>query len=130
MSAARPNLTGMTLRPIEWDVLHPLAGQPLAIIRLVYLGARREPYYRAVTANPDRAARILVGYWGTLDDAHTACLALHEQATGRAISGGDQPPQLQVPARKPPPAAHESGRAARPRIHAARASTSTSSVRP
>lgn len=55
----------MTLRPVEWDVLHPLDGQPLAIIRLVYLGARREPYYRAVTANPDRAERKLIGYWAT-----------------------------------------------------------------
>lgn len=52
----------MTMRPIEWDVLHPLNGQPLAIVRLVYPGPRREPYYRAVTANPDRAQRKLVGY--------------------------------------------------------------------
>lgn len=102
-------------------MLHPLDGQPLAIIRLVYLGARREPYYRAVTANPDRGRRVLVGYWGSLDDAHTACLALHERATGRSLSGGDRAPQLQVPVQKPPPQAVEQGKAARPRLHSARA---------
>lgn len=111
----------MTLRPTEWDVLHPLTGLPLAIIRLIYLGPRREPYYRAVTANPDRAQRKLVGYWGDLDDAHTACLALHEKATGRSISGGDRQPQMHVPAQKPPPGKHETGRAVRPQRHATRA---------
>lgn len=53
----------MTLRPLEWDVLHPLTGQSLAIIRIVWLVARREPCYRAVTANPEREQRKLVGYW-------------------------------------------------------------------
>lgn len=114
----------MTLRPVEWDVLHPLTGQPLAIIRLVWLGARREPYYRAVTANPDRAARKLVDYWGTLDDAHAAVLALYERATGQSISGGNAKPTLQAPAQKPPPAALEQGKAARPRLHASRSSAS------
>lgn len=78
------------MRPIEWDVLHPLNGQPLVIVRLVYLGPRRGPYYRAVSANPDRALRKLVGYWGTLEDAHTGCFALYEQATGESIAGGNR----------------------------------------
>lgn len=91
----------MTLRPIEWDVLHPLDGQPLAIIRLVWIEG--EPFYRAVSANPDREQRKLIGYWGDLDTAHHACLALWEQATGRAISGGNQKPGMTVPAQKPPP---------------------------
>lgn len=111
----------MTLRPVEWDALHPLDGQHLAVIRLIYLGARREPYYRAVTANPDRARRVLIGYWGTLDDAHTACLALYERATGKGLAGGDRKPQLQVPAQKPPPEPVEQGKAARPRLHSSRA---------
>lgn len=110
----------MTMRPIEWDVLHPLNGQPLAIVRLVYLGPRREPYYRAVTANPDRAQRKLVGYWGTLDDAHTGCLALYEQASGESVAGGNTKPHMQAPAQKPPPEPHTPGTAARPELHAAR----------
>ncbi|WP_072312886.1 hypothetical protein [Agrococcus sp. Marseille-P2731] len=111
----------MTLRPTEWDVLHPLSGQPLAIIRLLWLGPRREPYYRAVTANPRRELRKLVGYWGTLDDAHTACLAMHERAAGRSVDGGDRAPTLQVPAQKPPPATQRPGMAARPQLHSSRA---------
>jgi hypothetical protein len=111
----------VTLRPIEWDVLHPLDGQPLAVVRLIWLGPRREPYYRAVTANPDRDARKLIGYWGNLDDAHTACLALYERATGRALGAGDRAPQLQVPPQKPPPERFEPGVAARPRVHSSRA---------
>lgn len=103
----------MTSRPIEWDALHPLSGQPLAIVRLVYLGPSSEPYYRAVSANPERAARKLVGYRGSLANVHTACLALHEQATVASIAGGAAKPHMQVPAQKPPPAVHTPGMASR-----------------
>lgn len=109
------------MRPTEWDVLHPLDGSPLAVIKLLWLGPNREPYYRAVTANPDRASRKLIGYWGTLDDAHTACLAMYEQATGHAIGAGDRKPQLQVPPQKPPPGPSTAGQPARPRLHSSRA---------
>lgn len=120
-SPVAPSVGVVTLRPVEWDVLHPLDGQPLAIVRLVWLGPRREAYYRAVTANPERAARKLIGYWPTLDDAHTACLALYERATGRSLSAGNRPPSLTVPPQKPPPLEHREGMAARPRLHSARA---------
>lgn len=111
----------MTLRPVEWDLGHPLSGHPLAVIRLVRLGPRLEPYYRAVTANPERSARKLIGYWGTLEDARTGCLALYERATGESVAGGDAKPSMQVVQQKPPPPAHEPGSPARPRQHAARA---------
>lgn len=91
----------MTLRPVEWDVLHPLDGQPLAIIRLVWL--RDEAYYRAVTANPDRTARKLIGYWPDLTTAEQGCLALWEKATGQSIYGGGKKPTLVVPGMKRPP---------------------------
>ena len=110
----------MTIRPTEWGVLHPLDGSPLAVIRVVWLGPMREPYYRVVSANPDRSQRKLAGYWSNLDEAHTAALALYEQATGRAIGAGDQKPKLRVPPQKPPPDPHEPGRAARPERHASR----------
>lgn len=111
----------MTLRPIEWDVLHPLDGSALAVVRVVWLGPKREPYYRVVSANPDRALRKLAGYWGNLDEAHNAALALYELATGESICGGDRPPRLEVPSQKPRPGPFESGRAARPERHGARA---------
>lgn len=108
----------MTFRPTEWDVLHPRSGQPLAIVRLVHLGPEREPYYRAVTANPERESRKLIGYWGNLDDAHAACLALHAHAGDRAAASGGAVPQVRLPAQKPPPAAR--GRASTERSRVSR----------
>lgn len=99
----------MTIRAAEWDVLHPLDGAPLAVVRLVLLGPRREPYYRAVTAQPDRAQRRLLGYWSSVEQAHEAALALFERSTGRALSGGDGRPQRAVPPQKPPPQPYPSG---------------------
>jgi len=111
----------MTLRPAEWDVLHPLDGHPIAIVRLVQLGTRREPYYRAVSPEPDRALRRLIGYWGTVDEAHEGVLALYERASGRSLAGGDRPPSRPLVPQKPPPGAPQQGTPARPRLHAARA---------
>ncbi len=112
----------MTLRPAEWDVLHPLDGHPIAIVRLVQLGQRREPYYRAVTPEDDRALRRLIGYWGSVDEAHEGVLALYERASGRSLAGGDRPPSRPLVAQKPPPGASRTpGTPARPRLHAARA---------
>ncbi|SFS17981.1 hypothetical protein SAMN04487783_2469 [Agrococcus baldri] len=102
----------MTIRAAEWDVLHPLDGAPLAVVRLVLLGPRREPYYRAVTAHPDRSQRRLLGYWSSVDEAHEASLALFERSTGRSTSGGDDRRQRAVPPQKPPPAPYPTGRAA------------------
>ncbi len=93
----------MPLRPIEWELTNPLDGQPLAIIRMVRLGARRERYYRSVTANPDPAARRLVGYWGRPEDAECGTLAIYEHGTGRSLSGGDLPARREVVPQKPPP---------------------------
>ncbi|MGY3128145.1 hypothetical protein ACVWW9_001644 [Agrococcus sp. UYP33] len=111
----------MTLRPAEWDVLHPLDGHPIAIVRLVQLGTRREPYYRAVSPEPDRALRRLIGYWGTVDEAHEGVLALYERASGRSLAGGDRPPSRPLVPQKPPPGTPQQGTPARPRLHAARA---------
>lgn len=58
----RTYLDAMTLRPVDWNVFHPLDRQPLAITRLIYLGARRERCFRAVPASADRARRALIGY--------------------------------------------------------------------
>ncbi|WP_413318332.1 hypothetical protein AA0Z99_00205 [Agrococcus sp. 1P02AA] len=111
----------MTNRPVEWEVLHPLTGAELAVTRLVWHGPWQEPYFRVVSANSEREQRKLIGYWGTLDDAHTACLAVYERATGKSISGGDLPPNLHVPAQKPPPEPHTTGQPARPQLHSSRA---------
>lgn len=111
----------MTLRPIEWDVLHPLDGRPIAVVRLVALGPRREPYYRAVSPEPDRPQRRLVGYWGSLDEAHDGVLALYEHLSNRALAGGDAPPSRPLVPQKPPPAPFEPGKASRPRLHSSRA---------
>ncbi|MGM1028320.1 MAG: hypothetical protein ACQEWM_00450 [Actinomycetota bacterium] len=111
----------MTLRPAEWDVLHPLDGHAIAIVRLVQLGPRREPYYRAVTPEPDRALRRLIGYWGTVTKAHEGVLALYEHASGRSLAGGDRQPSRPLVPQKPPPEARSAGAPARPRLHASRA---------
>lgn len=112
----------MTLRPAEWDVLHPLDGHPIAIVRLVQLGERREPYYRAVTPEGDRALRRLIGYWGSVDEAHEGVLALYERASGRSLAGGDRAPSRPLVPQQPPPGeAARPGTPARPQLHAARA---------
>lgn len=112
----------MTLRPAEWDVLHPLDGHAIAIVRLVQLGPRREPYYRAVTPELERSQRRLIGYWGGIDEAHEGVLALYEHASGRSLAGGDRPPSRPLVPQKPPPGeGGRAGRPARPRLHSARA---------
>lgn len=111
----------MTLRPVEWEVRLPLSGEAVAIVRMVELGRRRELYYRAVTANPDRSQRKLIGYWGTPDEAHDGTLALYEHGSGSSINGGDMKPSLPLLPQKPAPVDDgAAGVAARPRQHAAR----------
>lgn len=92
----------MTLRPITWEVREPLTGNVMAIIQVVHLGPRQEPYYRSVTANPDPKQRKLVGYWHTPDEANDGTIAIYEQRIGRSLSGGGLPPRELVP-QKPPP---------------------------
>jgi ribosomal protein S16 len=103
----------VTTRPVEWDVLHPLDGAHVAVIRLMLLGPKREPFYRVVTPEPDRSRRQLLGYWGTLDEAHEAALALLEQHTGEAIEGGGRKSSRRVPPQKPPSPPYPTGVAAR-----------------
>lgn len=135
----------MTIRPAEWDVLHPLDGRPVAVVRLVLLGPTREPYYRAVTPEDDRSQRRLIGYWSSVDHAHDGVLALFERASGRSTSGGGREPARPLVPQKPPPCAptaaplpgasapqrragaatarppQRQGYAARPALHASRA---------
>jgi|GEM_PF-5780134 len=82
----------VTIRPCEWDVLHPLDGRPLAVVRLLILGPNREPYYRAVSPEPKREQRRLIGYWGSLEHAHDGVLALYEHLSRKSLSGGDMAP--------------------------------------
>lgn len=110
----------MTIRPAEWDVLHPLDGSCIAVVRLVMLGPQREPYYRAVTPQQDRSKRVLLGYWASLELAHEAALALLEQRTGEAIEGGGRRPSRHVPPQKPPSAPYPTGEPTRPDRHGKR----------
>ncbi|GAA1420506.1 hypothetical protein GCM10009640_09930 [Agrococcus citreus] len=111
----------MTIRPCEWDVLHPLDGRPPAVIRLLVMGPNREPYYRAVSPEPDRSQRRLIGYWGSLEHAHDGVLALYEHLSQRSLAGGDMPPSRPLVPQKPAPGAPEQRRAARPAKHSTRA---------
>lgn len=111
----------VTNRPVEWDVLHPLDGSMIAIIRLVWLGPRREARYRAVSPEADRGERTLIGYWETLDAAHEGVLALYERVIGRSLGGGNLPPSRPLVPQAPPPGGAEPGRPARPARHSSRA---------
>lgn len=91
----------VVMQSVEWEVRHPLSGEEIAIVRLIHLEG--EPYYRAVTANPDRAQRKLVGYWGSAQDAHDGVLAILEAASRRSITGGNQAPSMPLVPQKPPP---------------------------
>lgn len=94
----------MALRAVEWEVCTPLDGHLIAIVRLVRLGSRAEPYFRAVTPEADRSQRRLIGYWGSAEEAARGVLALYERATGRALSGGgNRPSTMQLVPQKPPP---------------------------
>ena len=84
-------------------MLHRLDGRPLAIVRLLTLGPNREPYYRAVSPEPDRAQRRLIGYWGSPEHAHDGVLALYEHASRKSLAGGDMPPSRPLVPHKPPP---------------------------
>lgn len=111
----------MTMRPVEWEIRHPVSGDLIAILRVVALGPRREWYARAVTPEADRSQRTLIGYWASPDEAHRGVLALFERRTGRALPAGTADPAPPLVPMKPPPAPHEPGMAARPRRHASRA---------
>lgn len=102
-------------------MLHPLDGTPLAVVRLLILGPNREPYYRAVSPEPEREQRRLIGYWGSLEHAHDGVLALYEHLSRRSLAGGDMPPSRPLVPQKPPPRVHERRRAARPVKHSSRA---------
>ncbi|WP_144719033.1 hypothetical protein [Agrococcus jejuensis] len=108
----------MTMRPVEWEIRHPVSGDLIAILRVVALGPRREWYARAVTPEPDRSRRTLIGYWASPDEAHRGVLALFERRTGRSL--GTEAPAPIVPM-KPPPAAGEPETVARTRRQASRA---------
>lgn len=114
----------VTVRPIEWDALHPLDGRPIAIVRLLVLGRDREPYYRADSPEPNRTQRCLLGYWGTLDHAHDGVLARYEHASRRSLSRGDLPPTCSLVPQEAPPGGstprHRPGYAARSARHSSR----------
>ena len=95
------------MRPVEWEVRHPISGDAIAVVRVVALGPRREWYARAVTPERDRAARSLIGYWASPDEAHQGVLALYERRTGRSLAaGGGGAPTLPLVPMKPPPGEH------------------------
>lgn len=111
----------VTIRPCEWNVLHPLDGRPLAVVRLLILGPNREPYYRAVSPEPQREQRRLIGYWGSLEHAHDGVLALYAHLSRKSLSGGEMAPTRALVPQKPPPGEQEAGRASRPAKHSSRA---------
>lgn len=111
----------MTMRPVEWEIRHPVTGDLVAIVRVVALGPRREWYARAVTPEADRSRRTLIGYWASPDEAHRGVLALFERRTGRSLAAGSTAPSVPLVPMKPPPHEQEPGMAARPRHHASRA---------
>ena len=108
----------MSLRPVEWEILHPLDTRPLAIVRLLELGDAREAYYRAVTCERDPARRRLLGYWGSLEHARLGVLALYERSSGHPIGGVASPAGLLplIPW-KPAPTSGPRGMATRPATH-------------
>lgn len=101
----------MTLRPIRWEVREPITGHVMAIVQVVHLGPRSEPYYRSVTPEADASQRQLIGYWGTPDDAHDGTMALYEHRFNRSLQGGGLPPRDLVP-QKPPPSVRDPNRPA------------------
>ena len=66
--------------PVEWVVTHAVATGPIAVVRRLRLGARRELYFRAVTWHIDTAQRELIGYWGSLEDAVQNVYGLYERS--------------------------------------------------
>ncbi|SDH88663.1 hypothetical protein [Agrococcus jejuensis] len=99
----------MTMRPVEWEIRHPVSGDLIAILRVVALGPRKEWYARAVTPEPERSRRTLIGYWASPDEAHRGVLALFERRTGRPLGGAAT---TLVPM-KPPPGEREPSTVAR-----------------
>jgi hypothetical protein len=64
---------------IEWEITHPAATEPIAVIRKLRLGAGRVVYFRAVTYDADSSKRELIGYWGSLDEATQNVHGLYER---------------------------------------------------
>lgn len=58
----------------EWIVMRDSAREPVAVIRVVTMGPRKESFYRVVTWAPTSDARRLVGYYRTLEEADRAVL--------------------------------------------------------
>lgn len=92
----------VTLRPVTWEVREPITGHVLALIQVVHLGPRSEPYYRSVTPDPNPQERRLIGYWGSPDQAHDGTIALYEHRFNRSLAGGGLPPRELVPMKPPP----------------------------
>lgn len=98
-----PDLSNVTT-PVEWIVTHASTPEPIAVVRRLRLGPRRELYFRAVTWHPDPSRRDLVGYWGSAEEAVQNVYGLYERSLppGRADAGtARQPPPLTKP--KAPP---------------------------
>ena len=92
-----PDLSTVTT-PVEWVVTHASVQAPIAVVRRLRLGPRRELYFRAVTWHSDPAKRDLVGYWGSAEEAVQNVYGLYERSL---------PPESrrtgEVTARQPPP---------------------------
>lgn len=58
----------------EWIVMRDSVREPVAVIRVVTMGPRKESFYRVVTWAPTSDARSLVGYYRTLEEADRAVL--------------------------------------------------------
>lgn len=100
-----PDLSNVTT-PVEWIVTHASASEPIAVVRRLRLGPRRELYFRAVTWHPVPSRRDLVGYWGSAEEAVQNVYGLYERSLPPqllATGGGTarQPPPLTKP--KAPP---------------------------
>ena len=74
-----PDLSDVST-PVEWVVTDVSAREPIAVVRRLRLGPRRELYFRAVTWHPDPARRDLVGYWGSAEEAVQNVLGLYERS--------------------------------------------------
>ncbi|MDP9027436.1 MAG: hypothetical protein M3N46_07740 [Actinomycetota bacterium] len=84
----RPPWPPIRIAQSEWIVMRDSKREPVAVIRALRLGPRDELFFRVVTWAADSAARTLLGYFPTLDEADQSVLFSPPPAAGPPSAPG------------------------------------------
>lgn len=86
--AWRPPWPPIRIAQNEWIVMRDSKREPVAVIRALRFGPRNELFFRVVTWAPESAARTLLGYFPSLDEADQSVLFTPPDVAGAPSAPG------------------------------------------